>query len=61
VRRRDRAEAAAEATACYRLAADRLAATDEQAHRSAGREALIEVDDRRRELDTAREQKPWPY
>lgn len=45
----------------HRLAADRFVSADEESRRRAVRDALIRVDDLRRELDTVREQKPWPH
>jgi hypothetical protein len=48
-------------TAYNRLAAERFAAADNQAHRIALRDALVSLDDRRRELDNVRGQKPWPH
>lgn len=45
----------------HRLAADRFGAADEEARRLAVRDALVRVDDLRRELDTVRGLKPWPH
>lgn len=48
-------------TAYHRLAADGFAPADAEARRAALREALMRVDDRRRELDAVRGQRPWPH
>ena len=45
----------------HRLAADRFVNPSEDARRAAVREALVRVDDLRRELDAVRGQKPWPH
>jgi hypothetical protein len=44
-----------------RLAADRFTVADNEAHRLALRDALVQLDDLRRELDVVRGQKPWPH
>jgi hypothetical protein len=44
-----------------RLAADRFGTVDNDARRAAVREALVRVDDLRRELDDVRGRKPWPH
>jgi hypothetical protein len=45
----------------HRLAADRFALVHDGNRRAAIREALVRVDDLRRELDDVRGQKPWPH
>lgn len=45
----------------HRLAADRFAVVHDDIRRAAIREALVRVDDLRRELDDIRGQKPWPH
>lgn len=45
----------------HKLAADRFGTADEESRRLAVRDALIRVDDLRRDLDTVRGQKPWPH
>jgi hypothetical protein len=45
----------------HRVAADRFGNPSEDARRVAVRDALIRVDDLRRELDLVRGQKPWPH
>ena len=47
--------------AYHRLAADRFGNPSEENRRTAVRDALIHVDDLRRELDVVRGQKPWPH
>jgi hypothetical protein len=45
----------------HRLAADLFGNPTEDTRRSAMRDALIRVDDLRRELDVVRGQRPWPH
>jgi hypothetical protein len=51
----------AAASTYHRLAADVFSAPHDDESRAARREALVHVDDLRRQLDEVREQRPWPH